>query len=328
MTALMFYFGIATVIICAFSMTPAYLLYFRTHRWLPLYIALLLTTFLIEFVELLYIARFGLPDNLPHFNLIHYPVLRIVTTVSFLLLDVLILLEIMEKNFKRLYLLWFVPLIIFCAYIAVLEQTELTIWLFYSPREFYRFGICIYFIYCLLTEQREEIRNRLKSLSFLIMGFFLLNCSVLLEDCLLIFHTATFFNDMISITERNLSENVLWIFICIYADFYCIRKLTKEERVRTGQSHESVYEASDTIDSNTALLEALPAICEYYRFTPREAQILNCLIQYKSTADICDELFISTGTVKTHTHNIYAKVNVNSRHELIRLLSNFSRENQ
>lgn len=73
--------------------------------------------------------------------------------------------------------------------------------------------------------------------------------------------------------------------------------------------------------SEAARFGYLAAVSEEYKFTPREIQILDCILQYKTTAEICEELNISTGTVKTHTHNIYMKVNVKSRQELIRALT-------
>ncbi len=49
----------------------------------------------------------------------------------------------------------------------------------------------------------------------------------------------------------------------------------------------------------------------------REAQILELLSKNMSAEQIASTLFISTNTVRTHTHNIYAKLDVHSRQELV-----------
>jgi len=54
-----------------------------------------------------------------------------------------------------------------------------------------------------------------------------------------------------------------------------------------------------------------------YNITGREREIILMVIQGKSNADIAGELFISLATVKTHLHNIYQKVGVDSRFDLL-----------
>jgi len=54
-----------------------------------------------------------------------------------------------------------------------------------------------------------------------------------------------------------------------------------------------------------------------YNITGREREIIQMVIQGKSNADIAGELFISLATVKTHLHNIYQKVGVDSRYDLL-----------
>jgi DNA-binding CsgD family transcriptional regulator len=64
--------------------------------------------------------------------------------------------------------------------------------------------------------------------------------------------------------------------------------------------------------------EALPeAFLTRYGITDREREIILKVVQGKSNADIASELFISLATVKTHLHNIYRKIDVDSRFDLL-----------
>lgn len=58
-------------------------------------------------------------------------------------------------------------------------------------------------------------------------------------------------------------------------------------------------------------------ILSKYGITGREQEIILMVMQGKSNADIAGELFISLATVKTHLHNIYQKMDVNSRYDLL-----------
>jgi len=54
-----------------------------------------------------------------------------------------------------------------------------------------------------------------------------------------------------------------------------------------------------------------------YAITEREREIILKVMQGKSNADIAGELFISLATVKTHLHNIYTKIGIDSRYDLL-----------
>ena len=65
-------------------------------------------------------------------------------------------------------------------------------------------------------------------------------------------------------------------------------------------------------------IDALPeAFLSKYGITDREREIILKVVQGKSNADIAGELFISLATVKTHLHNIYRKLEVDSRYDLL-----------
>lgn len=54
-----------------------------------------------------------------------------------------------------------------------------------------------------------------------------------------------------------------------------------------------------------------------YGITDREREIILKVVEGKSNATIASELFISLATVKTHLHNIYTKLGVESRFDLL-----------
>ncbi|MFR5828096.1 MAG: response regulator transcription factor [Adlercreutzia equolifaciens] len=51
--------------------------------------------------------------------------------------------------------------------------------------------------------------------------------------------------------------------------------------------------------------------------TAREAEILGLLVRGRTLPYIANELFVTTGTVKTHVRHIYEKSLVNNRQELL-----------
>ena len=59
-----------------------------------------------------------------------------------------------------------------------------------------------------------------------------------------------------------------------------------------------------------------------YRISEREKEIVHLLIKGKSNKEIEDELFISMGTVKNHIYNIFQKLGVKNRAQLITLFKN------
>jgi len=54
-----------------------------------------------------------------------------------------------------------------------------------------------------------------------------------------------------------------------------------------------------------------------YGITDREREIILKVMQGKSNDDIARELVISLATVKTHLHNIYKKIGIDSRFDLL-----------
>lgn len=57
-----------------------------------------------------------------------------------------------------------------------------------------------------------------------------------------------------------------------------------------------------------------------YNLTEREREVLELLYEGSSTINICEKLFIAPTTLKKHVSNIYRKVGISNRMELVHLL--------
>jgi len=66
-----------------------------------------------------------------------------------------------------------------------------------------------------------------------------------------------------------------------------------------------------------AVAPALAAFAAHFRLSEREREVLDLLLQGKSNKEIDGELFISAHTVRNHVHNIYEKLGVGSRLQLM-----------
>ena len=60
-----------------------------------------------------------------------------------------------------------------------------------------------------------------------------------------------------------------------------------------------------------------------FELTKRETEIVMLLLQGKSKKVIGEELFVSLHTVKRHIYNIYKKLNVTGRMEIVFLFGDF-----
>lgn len=77
-----------------------------------------------------------------------------------------------------------------------------------------------------------------------------------------------------------------------------------------------------------AASSAIAALVRRHGITQREQEIMTLLVEGKSNKEIEDSLCISFSTVKNHVYNLYRKLDVNSRAQLIHLVmvENFRKE--
>ncbi|MCR5106445.1 MAG: helix-turn-helix transcriptional regulator [Eubacterium sp.] len=78
----------------------------------------------------------------------------------------------------------------------------------------------------------------------------------------------------------------------------------------------------EKVDSDSVFASPEEKYRVMYNLTKRESEVLMLLLEDLSTMEMCDELIISLNTLKKHIANLYKKLEVSSRVQLIQKIKN------
>lgn len=71
-------------------------------------------------------------------------------------------------------------------------------------------------------------------------------------------------------------------------------------------------ESTESVSKNDTA-DRIDEVCEQFKLTPREKELIELIYAGKSNKEIADTLFLSESTVKTHIYNIFRKMDVKNR---------------
>jgi DNA-binding CsgD family transcriptional regulator len=108
-------------------------------------------------------------------------------------------------------------------------------------------------------------------------------------------------------TEDNKRHSRIIIGSTSYYAEVTYKAISKEE----GRFITMIYNSSDMIE------KIISEACDRFNLTEREGEILKCVIRGLSNADVSRKLFISVPTVKKHLANIYEKMDIEGKHQVI-----------
>lgn len=91
---------------------------------------------------------------------------------------------------------------------------------------------------------------------------------------------------------------------------------------------EATHAPASAIPIDNTPSSTLDARCDYVRqhfgLTERETDMVRLLAHGRSKTSISKELFISENTVKSYTRNVYSKLNIHSKQQLLNILDNLT----
>lgn len=106
---------------------------------------------------------------------------------------------------------------------------------------------------------------------------------------------------------------------------------TEKELLLTENSEDAPVDLSASFTRSIVVRQDLIPLCcqqlkKRYQLTVRETEILELLARGRDLARMADVLFVSQNTIRSHTRNLYKKLNVHSKQEALDLLEHAKEE--
>lgn len=312
-----FFLAIFCIVICVAASFVTLSAFVVSQRKMLLFLALFAICY--SFEQCLVFLNEYLTQNLSlqaaSFHHMEDPLLRVfigAATYQSLWLAFCEFLEEKRKALRYLPIFAFLTISLILLFAPFLEESFRK-WAIYSTRQLFLLWMVAYCVFRYFTTDSALTRIRLKRKSIFFLIFTLLVVFTFIEDTLVMLildPSAIPLNEALQyIYRRNTSELVLAIMIVLYS----LHLSTQALKLK---SHECPRPSSASCHTQTH--DLLPYFSERHDLTPRESEILAHMLDGEDNFLIATTLQLATGTIKTHTHNIFKKTSTCSREELFR----------
>lgn len=336
MDILLLIYNLVLQILYCIPIVYALIFYQHTKRVLYLYVTGLFFSFSIENI-LICITEFN--SEFAEFydtTFMTVPTSRTIIFVAVLLFMLMTTASILKEKPNSILLSLLGIVILFMLFVPMLNDSAMKVFIYYTPCQIFSFILALYGMNRLNTCQ--EYYQELIAANF--QRFFLwtavFSILIILEDWIVIFHFDNYGNPGLHIMNRSFTENLMSIYFIFAALRIFVPHLrhmllpadtvilsepdqqTKPTDTPKAEISSEVHTASlDTVSAHLADYSKLYLFSRDHQLTPREQHILILLLENKTNAEIGNDLCISTGTAKAHVHNIFAKVDVKKRQQLL-----------
>lgn len=194
-----------------------------------------------------------------------------------------------------------ITLAIWMVSIPLLANSAFKVWLYYLGNQIFLLYLAFYCWRGTKLSLPSVNQSYLKKLSIVNLVFGLL---IIIEDSFVIFNVDQYSSLTTKIYNRSVSEDIFSIVIClILCQFFF------------SERNEQSVESSEELEQTTLIQD----FCYTQKFTQRECEVFQLLLQHYSNQEIADQLFLSLGTVKTLVHNIFIKLEIKKRTQIFPL---------
>lgn len=215
-------------------------------------------------------------------------------------------------------------------FIPMLPNNAFKVWIFYFPSEIVRMSLAIYGLRVLKQSEKDasfetaphidiQITN-LELFKKMLVITLIMTVIITLEDTFVIFFHDTYTMGNVHMTNRSFSEDILAVIYASITLTYLTKYLLQPVLIEAGVPDDCVI--------HHHAISQTQKFGYHYHMTSREIEVLTLLLANKNNQEISNELFISMGTVKSHIHNIFMKLDITKRHQIQNLYDTFETEQQ
>lgn len=306
-----FIYNILLIVLYTITMSFAISYYLKDKNKLYLMISFYLAFFIFDNV-IIYMTEF-INTFASRYNEVFMTV-PIAKTIIFLancFFSIWIAANILKEKVKPLHYGLLIIMAIWLTSIPLLENSAFKVWLYYLPNQLILFYLGIY-LWQTAKKKQDLSQVAAKYSKWLAVINLLFSIAILLEDTFVIFNIDQYTSLAIKINNRNICEDIFSIIICILILNYFLRDRQLLPKTPTPREQAEKREA-----------QCFQQFCDAHQFTQREVEIFQLLLEHKQNQEIADTLFLSIGTVKTHVHNIFVKLNIKKRTQIAPLYESF-----
>lgn len=212
---------------------------------------------------------------------------------------------------------------------AIQNKNMIFYGMYLAPCEAYYFGLSLYALRKLKALPESKLFQAFRRVLLVIACFAII---IFAEDFITSWSYGFFtefqgFTDptlgIAYIKERSFSESILQLILAAFVIYVggraLVGALRAELQTLAGGPASTPSPAQPDVE-----YDALDGFATQIGLSPREREVLPLLLENQSMQQISEQLYISLGTVKYHTHNVYQKAGVGDRTQLIDKFSCFS----
>ncbi len=250
-------------------------------------------------------------------------IILLATDACYLAINSLILYGKLKQN----HFLWVLVHGLFVGITPFFARGALSFWLYWTIPQAFFIGICLYALFVLHKSKKNILVTALTKYRNLLFALIAFNIVIIIEDTFVIFNIDNYDLNTGNVFNRNVSEVFMTIFIALVFIYCFLRRPWDEKEIfPTLPLIKKVIPQPLPENQDKTILTAFDRFCINHTFTDREIELFRYMMEKKTNTVISEKLFISIGTVKTHTHHIYQKVGVAKRTQLINKFNKFATE--
>lgn len=299
-----FIYNILLIILYSITMAFAINFYLKEKNKLFLLISLYLAFFIFDNI-IIYMTEFINTFAQSYDQaFMSAPAVKTIIFMGNAFFSVAIIAELRNEKLKPFHYSLLIALAIWMISIPLLPNSAFKVWLYYLGNQVFLFYLGFYCWFGAKKGLPALNKGYLKKLSII---SFLFSILIVIEDSFVIFNVDQYSSLTTKIYNRSISEDIFSIVVCLLMIHFFLKDRQVQE--------ETPEEQEEAI--------MIKRFCHAHQFTQRESEVFELLLFHCTNQEIADRLFLSLGTVKTHVHNIFIKLDIKKRTQIFPLFEEY-----